>query len=240
MKIIKASMLLLLILVSAAIVLASPVFATPNITASSGSRPVSPFFTPSIFASPAPNGMFTGAAPSARFGFPTHTFTVSCAASLSGYVNSFTHTQIRLTSALLGSATGCISTPPRSETIPQFTCTVTTRDPWLFHARAIDAFGSAVGSINLTSACTFVMNFGTASCRVTIASGQSISPVSYSPSMRRLGLSETGRTLIGTMVDNRGATRCAFVGSSAVSLVGTYTFNPDTPLEPPWTITSAS
>jgi hypothetical protein len=246
MKVAKGIISPALTLVAAAVVVVSPAFATPQITASSGSRAVSPFITPVQARSPAQNSESTALSTNSRLGIPALGANFRCSEShVSGYVDTATHTQVRLTSMSFGNnVPGSCRIDPIGGAIPGtlVTCTATTRNPWMLHVRTIDSATSSRGSVNLTSACTFVMNVGTSICRVTFAGGQSLSPVTYTWAVatRRLTISEVGSTFRVTIVDGGGASRCTLAGSFAASFTGDYTITPDTRSDAVLTVTAGS
>jgi hypothetical protein len=246
MNALRSSMLVVVVLVSVAAVVVAPAFATPQITASSGTRAVSPFITPVQARSPAQNSESTAVSTNLRIGFAALGINIVCnEAHFSGYVDTATHTQLRMTSVSFGNRTaGSCRVDPLGGTITNttITCTATTRAPWSLHIRTIDSATSSRGSINLTSACTFVMNIGTARCRLTMAPGQSMSPVTYTSAAatRRLTISETGSTLRVTIVDNGGASRCSLTGSFASNITGDYALTPDTRTDTVLAVTAGS
>jgi hypothetical protein len=97
MKAIRSGLLAALVLVTAVVVIASPAFATPNITASSGTRAVSPFFTPIGSTTSASAGFSTDF----RFNFDG-TFSVTCRRAIAWFYVPATHTQGLVTSLRFG------------------------------------------------------------------------------------------------------------------------------------------
>jgi hypothetical protein len=146
MKAIRLGALVALLLITAAVVLASPAFATPNITASSGTvngesahraGAVAPFITPSgdtIRSSIT----FTGTGSSFRIG----SFSVTCVVTGSGYV-TVTHTQVRITTI---SFTGCTDTFGGRPTVDSSCANSVT--PWFLHVKTLNA-GSSTGTVNI-------------------------------------------------------------------------------------------
>ncbi len=245
MKVFTRSALVALILVVAAVIVASPAFATPRLTTSTGNAAVSPFITPitpttssftgrssdSVLAIDLPLGL------SAR---------VQCRTAIaSGYVST-THTQARITSLSFGdgggdSLTNCVvRTPFGDGTVDRdsVTCTATSRAPWHLHVRSTpDGGRSWDGTVNTSSPCTFVTTAPRASsCRITVDANQSIS-ARYTNANGTLELDRTS-VLVVTVVNVSG---CRISdGSYTATFTGRYTIRPDTRNDARPTVTAIS
>ena len=169
MKVMKAGVLIALVLVSAVVVVASPAFATPNITASSGTRAVAPFITPlgntttSSITAPSTDSSF---ATRARDGRTPATLTCRDTRS-SGYVDTSTHTQGRITRL---DFTNC-----RSDELGagvSVTTTASSANPFFLHVRSgPDANGNSTGTFNIPtngSITVTVTVFGIRACSFSV------------------------------------------------------------------------
>jgi hypothetical protein len=173
----KRSVLLALMLMSVVVVAASPAFATPNITASSGSRPVSPFVTPIGNTSTSSSD---GLSTDSRLSIGGTD--VACrTANARGYVD-VTHTNVKLTSVTFGDGRGgtCSATGGGRVDGDSIDGGATSARPWHLHVRTVDAATrSATGTVNTSSAVTFVVTvpIAGASCQFTVPAGQSVPAV---------------------------------------------------------------
>jgi hypothetical protein len=246
MKSVRNSLLAMLMLAAAAAVAASPAFATPNLTASSGNN--TPLSGPHSRAAVAPyitestgsNSLFTGVSSDAQVILPSLGVTVRCReAHISGYAST-THTQVRLTSVSFGNvadASNCTSSAGTVDVQP-ITCTATTQNPWYLHFRAVNAGArSASGTINLTSSCTIRMTVLASALVVSFDGNQSCRA-----GPRGMGIVYTWNPSPSLLVD------CEMVAtfrgtinlSSTIQLRATYTLRPDTRFHPIITVTSSS
>ncbi len=161
---------------SSVLVVGSPAFATPNLTASSGNAPVAPFITPSTST----RSQVTVRSTDPRVSLPSLGVTMTCrTSSVSGY-SSTTHTQLRLTSLSFGddqtpAANSCILNS--GSVVEPITCTATSARSWSLHVRSIISGGGARGSasmtVNLTSGCVLTMRLPIGTQQVTIDPNQS-------------------------------------------------------------------
>jgi hypothetical protein len=153
MKALKTIALAVMALATGLVIVASPAFATPNLTASSGTRTVSPFFTP---IGNTRSGL-SGLSNDSQITIPTIGTTIICSNStIRGYVDT-THTQIRITSLSFGDDGGACVLNPRVGTVdnrPDITCTATSANPWLLHVTNVTTTTtSSLTTINMTSTC---------------------------------------------------------------------------------------
>lgn len=248
MKALRASLLVALVLVSAIVVVASPAFATPNITASSGTRAVAPFITPIGSTT----SQFTGRSSDSTFIAPAIGATVTCRTAItSGYAGT-TNTQARVTSVSFGNRSGsdCRATiPGDTGTVvgDEVTCLGaadgSTR-PWFLHViRGPDGTGSSSGTINIPAAgvansCTFVIDFARSrtQCSIVIDNNQSIRGT-YTNATSNLNVND--RTLRITSRDGPRA-RCALSLSTTASFTATYRIRADTPRSAAPTVTATT
>ena len=243
MRSFRGSVLVALMLVSALVVVASPAFATPNITASSGTRnddehragAVSPFVTPSMPS----QSSWTARSTNSQLSVPALGSTLSCpTSSVSAYATT-THTQLLLTSVSFGDdATAAtrrvcsVTSGSIDENATGITCTATTTRPWVLHVRRTNSTvrsavrGVASGTVNILSTCTVVVTLGGgASETISIDPNQScvssmagVDPVTYV-----WDLSTRPPTAILTVACTLRATLTGPVrASSNVSFTGTY------------------
>ncbi len=175
MKAFRSGMLVALVLVSAVVVVASPAFATPNITASSGTRAVAPFITP-IGDSARSN--IIGTSTDSRFSAGA---IVRCrTARVGGFIGA-THTQATITSVTFGDgrAGNCDATSggfsgvvrnggdSRGQ-LDSIDGGATTTRPWFLHVRRFTAAdNSSSGTININRFQFTVTIIGVA-CQITI------------------------------------------------------------------------
>jgi hypothetical protein len=236
MRWLRSSGIVALACLSALVVVGPPAFATPNITASSGTSPVSPFITPIGNTRSASTARSTDSA----FSLPSIGVTMSCTTStVSGYVDT-THTQLRLTSVSFGGGDArrnCRVTPAGTiDNRPDITCTATSANPWFLHVKNTNAATrSSSGTINPTSACTILMTFGgvpttivvdaNQSCRTNVGGGNN-----YTQATRRLSI------ICSVLTTIRGATRA----STTSTFAGNYNVTPDTRRDGLLTVTAAS
>ena len=168
----RATLIVALALVSALIAVASPAFATPNLTASSGTRAVSPFITPIGNT----RSLSIGSSTDSQFALPSLGVTVSCTTStVAGYVDAATRTQIRVTSISFGDRGGRCRVSPSGtvDNRPDITCTATSANPWFLHTRNLPSATSAGGTINPTSSCVVRVTVIGISATVTLDARQS-------------------------------------------------------------------
>jgi hypothetical protein len=224
MGLLRGAVLAALVLASASILIGSPAFATPNLTASSGTRAVSPFITPSTNTT----SLYTAASTDSQLVLPALGSTVSCrTASVSAYAST-THTQLRLVSVIFGNGSDCSVSPAGTVEEQPINCTATSANPWLLHIRSLPGGTSAAGTPNVTSSCRIIeLHLGTRTpvtidanqlCRTNAGAGNN----EYTWDVR------TGR---GSLVVNCTVT-VTIVGairtSTTSTFTGTYTVRPDT------------
>ncbi len=227
-------LVVMLALVAAVVVVASPAFATPNITASSGTRAVSPFITPSTNTS----SQFTARSTNAVLSIPAIGSSITCAvASISGYAST-THTQIRITSMTFGDGSGrsCQTTwrgAGGGIVGDKAACASSSAAPYALHLRTFNAgTRSASGSINLNTACVYVIAIGGRLCTITYDAGQSLA-TTYT--------NVTGSLVVDArMIHTESGAGCEFPGSFNSALTATYTVRPDTARDPDPTVTAGS
>ena len=179
MKGFRSGALMALVLVSALVVVASPAFATPNLTASSGTRnlepahragAVSPFITPSMNT----RSEVTAYSTDSQLSLPSLGSTVRCETSnVSGYV-SITHTQLRITSATF--SRNCTVVPAGRVDNQPISCDANSIRPWHLHVRDVRAGNSASGTVNLTSSCIVIVTISGTTSTITIDGNQSCRP----------------------------------------------------------------
>ena len=163
MKVFKLSVLVIFVLMAALAVLARPAFATPRLTASTGSSPVAPFITPigntttSTVSGSSSDSRFSSTAP---FGVIV---TISCTDSrTTGYVPT-THTRANVTSLTF---TTCRSSIGGNVT---FTTTASSASPWLLHVRSgPDGAGSSTGTIEIPAGGRANIRIDNPRCTITI------------------------------------------------------------------------
>jgi hypothetical protein len=240
MKGFRSSVLVALVLVSALVVIASPAFATPNLTASSGTRngetahragAVAPFITPSTSTRSMYTG--TGDAPDTRLGLPGLALTVSCTRSTAQFYASTTHTVLRV-SDLTFSGTCTVNVPRgRVDTNP-ISCVADPNRPWLVHVTAVAA-GSATGTVNTASTCVFVVTLNGPSDTLTVDAGQSCRPNAGGGGNAYTNATQSLVVTCNLTVTSVGAVRGSFTGT----FQGTYTVRPPAGGSP-LTVTSSS
>jgi hypothetical protein len=229
MKSIRSSLIVALVLTTAVVVVASPAFATPNFTASSGTRAVSPFVTPI--------GSTTSrsTARSTDWSYVLASLTWTCNPAHFSFYVATTHTQILITSMTFGDGrTGActISGPFGGATVDGNSFndpTTNSTTPSRLHFRSV-TMGSTFGTINLSGPMTFGVTFGSFSCTFTVPV-QSID-ATYTQAATSLIMSD--RTFFITIT---GA-GCPASGNSVVT--ATYTIRPDTARDSRLTVTNAS
>jgi hypothetical protein len=181
MRSVKGMVLPALMLVVALVAVASPAFATPNLTASSGATPVAPFVTPSNSTA----SLWTARAIAMTLASSGGIITCDSAA-FSGYAST-THTQIRISSLSFGERGRCTYS---DGTVDQpITCTATSANPWHLHFRNVagaapvngsSPAGSAMATLNSTSTCVFRVTARGAQGTITIEpSSCTINPITY-------------------------------------------------------------
>jgi hypothetical protein len=247
MKQLRTGVLVAMVLVSALVVVTSPAFATPQITASSGTedgrrphdgRAVAPFITPSTNT----RSLYTGAATRPVLTVPSLAgATVTCDVSnVSGYATT-THTQFRITSVSF--SRNCVTNPPGRVDNDPISCAASSNRPWLLHVRTVDAARrSASGTINFPigagagrEVCTVRVTItGIGSFTISILdqqscrAGPSSAGVIYTWGIRSLDVT---CTLLVTV--NGGAPTAALFS-------GIYTIRADTPNDGTLTVTPTS
>ncbi len=240
---------------SSVLVVGSPAFATPNITASSGSdgrRPhdggaVAPFVTPSTNT----RSQATIRSTDSRWALPSLGTTLACrTSSISGY-SSTTHTQLRLTSVSFGddqtpAASNCTMTGGSLQ--EPITCTATSARPWFLHVRSIVSTsgerpsairGSAAMTMNFTSACVMTWRLPIGTQQVSIDANQSC----FGSAATDITYTWTTSTRVGSL-----SIRCRFrVTIQPINITtpnsifeGTYTVRSDTSRDPLLSVTAAS
>ena len=224
MKAWRSGILVVLVLISAGVLVSSPAFATPNLTASSGNRPVAPFITPlgntrdsssrGVVVSPETARLTLGGT------------NISCrTANAIGYV-TVTNTQLRLTSMKFGDGRGGTCTISTGGTIDNDMIIggASSINPWHLHVRSNDAANrSAAGTINISTSFSFSATNGGVSCDFTVSARQSVA-VTYT-------YGTTSLVVDGTLtVGVRGVTNPLRLcpASGAGSFRATYTVRPDT------------
>ncbi len=182
MKDLRATVVTAVVVVAALlVVIASPAFATPNLTASSGSIAVAPFVTPSNSTA----SMWTARAIAMTLASSGGIITCD-SASFSGYAST-THTQIRISSVSFGERGRCTFS---DGTVAQpITCTATSANPWHLHYKTVTAAppvngsspsGSATGTLNATNSCVFRVTARGAQGTITIdPSSCTVNPITY-------------------------------------------------------------
>jgi hypothetical protein len=168
MRTLRAVALLALLLISVTVVIASPAFATPNATASSGTRVAQPFITPLGSTSSMSTLLSTDL--SLAIGGAV----ISCRTThISAYVPA-THTQSLITSFTIGNGAGgtCLVTHRGfGGTVDQNSIrepTLSSTRPAVLHFTTILAGTSDTGTLNLSGAITFTYTFAFTSCNLTI------------------------------------------------------------------------
>jgi hypothetical protein len=242
----RSSVVVALVLASVLVIVAAPAFATPFLTASSGTRngepnhragAVAPFITPSSGS----NSQWTARSTDAQMTLPLLRLTLSCRASrISGY-SSITHTEARLTSVSFGdgSRTSCTI---NGSAVDSIGCTATTRSPWHLHITGVNSssgertaqFGTAVGSINVSSPCVFRAS----GSNVTIDGGQSCLPDGSLGALTYTWNVRTGVAALQVSCDL--IVTIQFVGSATANLTALYNIRSDTLRSTIPSITSAS
>ncbi len=236
MRLARNSVLIIVALAFTLVTLTSPAFATPNLTASSGSSAVAPFVTPITNS----RSQYTFRAQNVSIPLMTVNETVTCAASaFVGYVDT-THTNVRITSlsfsmCRVDSGNGSVD---NNGTI---TCRASTTKPWFLAIRTVDAARrSASGSINIPAAsdiCEFTVTiFRGVSIKVGFDPAQSCLPVARSSGNTYTWATRSLQITCGMRITVSGA--IAFTGTTPIS--GTFTGRPDTARDGSLIITAAS
>jgi hypothetical protein len=228
MKAMRSSALVALVLLTALVVVVAPAFATPNITASSGTRAVSPFITPIGSTT----SLSTARGTNLTIAVPALGSTVSCdQATVSGYVDT-THTQMKIISMSFGTgrAGSCTVRPAGTVDGNRFTCTATSANPGFFHAKTVNAAArSSSGSWNLTSSCSIFITILGRSYDITIDAQQSCSYMeTFPPSSFVLSC-----RLVATITG-------ALSASITIDFTLRITARPDTVADASMTVTAAS
>ncbi len=190
-----------LVLLSVLVVVASPAFATPDLTASSGTRVVAPFITP---VGDSARSNIIASSIDLRFVFPSGIVIRCRTATFGGFVGS-THTQITITSFTYGNGApgACDSGGFGNST--SIDGGATTTSPWFLHVRSFQAAnGSASGTINVTRAFPAFTLFAGA-CQVTIAA-QSMD-LTYTNRVRLFNVSDPSVAYTGAVPCGSGNAR---------------------------------
>jgi hypothetical protein len=235
----RGSVLVALVSLTVVVVLASPAFATPALTASSGSGVVQPFITP-VTSTTSP---YTFRATNWRLTLLSQGITVACnTAQMSLYVGS-THTQARITSASFGTGAGgsCgVVWAMGNGTVDgnSITCDASSVNPWFWHVRESDG-GSPIswnGSLNVTTPCSFVVTAPRGSSCLLTLMATSI-PSRYTNALSQLEFDRTSTARV-SVADVRGCRMV--VGTFNSTFEGTFRGRPDTVRDGNLTITAAS
>ncbi len=238
MKSLRTGIVASLVLMSALAMVSVPAFATPNLTASSGTAAVAPFFTP--ISNSNSQRTFRGA--NVSIAVPALAVTITCRESWgSGYADT-THTNFRYTSHSFNGCTIDVGggTVDNNGTI---TCGATTVAPWLLTISSVNAATrSAVGSLSIpangagVTACSFTFTRSGSSYTVTVNRGQSClpgargSPNTYTWATSRVQMTcSLSVTIVGAIV----------VTTTATYSSG-YTLRPDTARDGTLVVTAAS
>jgi hypothetical protein len=250
MRRLKGGALVALILLTAVVVVASPAFATPNITASSGNAnpvppnphsasAVAPFITPSTNT----RSLYTGVSRNWQIAFPSLGSTIRCETSNMSFYASMTHTQLRVTDITF--SRNCTVSPVGTVDNQPISCTANSRTPWSIHVRAVDGrTRSASGTINVPTGdgagnelCTIRTTIGGVSQSLSVSRNQSC----------RASASATGITYTWSRTPPTIDITCAWVvtiqplrANTASVFSGTYTITPDTARDGVLTVTSSS
>jgi hypothetical protein len=243
MKALRSSVLVALIVVSAAVVVASPAFATPQLTASSGNdtplvgahsrAAVAPFITPSTST----RSQYTARADRATtLNLAAIGFVISCTASRASIYVSVTHTQARVTDLTFSGTCTTNFAGSRVDTNP-ISCVTDSNRPWYLHVRTAGNPDST-GSVNINGSCRLVVTFGGgSSATITIDANQSCTR----------GIPANG--VVFTQVTQSLAVNCdlrvtivggPLPGSFTGNFTGLYTVRPDTARDARITVTARS
>ncbi len=222
MRLVRPGVLFALVLVGTVAVIATPAFATPNITASSGTRPVTPFITPMGNTRDS-----SSRASSIDFTLSFGGASLACrTAGLTGYV-AITHTQLRVTSLLFGDGRGATCTGTGGMTVDgdSIVSGASSANPWHLHLKTNNApTRSATGTLNSSSIFSFTLTVGGgSSCIVTVAGPQSL-PVTYTYTTTSLVLNGSLPVVVMGVTDPLRL--CPAGGTWTVR--ATYTFRPGT------------
>jgi hypothetical protein len=230
-------------------VASSPAFATPSITASSGSAVVAPFITPIGSTT----SQFAARSVDSILNIPAIGLRVSCVtAILSGYVGA-THTQARITSFVFGgngSGRDCLVVAPDRGSGPvagdEITCLGTANGsirPWFLHiSSGPDRNASSTATLNIPAAaaansCTYVFTVPPpiGDCAVSWDNAQSLR-AAYTNDRSTL---ELDAGIVAT--SRQGPSRtCGITGSVGWALRATYLLKSNTPRTGTPTITAGS
>jgi hypothetical protein len=215
MKALKAGVLAALVLVSAVVVVASPAFATPNITASSGSGAVAPFITP---IGNTTNSSINGVSTDSGFVFVLPggiRMRILCADSTArGYVVQ-THTRGLVTSLTFSSCTSGLG-----GAVTVATSASSTR-PWFLHVRSSSG-DSSTGSVEIPSSGSATITTSVPRCTI-VFSPQSIFGT-FTHNSRSLVINDP--TMAFTLTAGSGAS-CPSPATPP-SQFGSYTLRPST------------
>ena len=215
MKICKTGILVVLLLVTALATVAVPAFATPFFTISTGSRPVSPFYTPigntttSTISGSSSDWRFSSAAPLGVV------VTISCTDSkMTGYV-PITHTNGNVTSLTIAT---CRSSIGGRVTV---TTTASSARPWFLHMSTV-RLGSSEGVLEIPPGGS--ANIRTDSPRCTITVGPQSIDDSFTNANTSLVVNDTSMAFTLAAGDSF---LCPIPGTPATQ-TGTYTLRPAT------------
>jgi hypothetical protein len=224
MKVFRSSVLVVLALVSAAVVVVSPAFATPNITASSGTSPVAPFITPIGNT----RSQWTGRATSSfTLDLPAVPANVTCRSARFSSYYDVTHTQERITvfdigDGIAGTCTATIQRGAGTVDRDRVQCITSSTTPWFFHVKQIVGGTSANGHLIPTTACGIIVTVGrTISCNLSINAGQSI-PYVDTWTSRTLAINGSATVAV------RSVANCLPTGPQTGTLTVIYSYVPDT------------
>ncbi len=206
-----------LLLISAVAIVASPAFATPNITASSGTRAVAPFITP-IGDSARSNIIAT----STDWRFTAGAIIRCRTARFGGFIGA-THTQATITSVTFGDgrAGNCDDTSGGFSGVVRNGGTsagqldsidggATTTRPWFLHVRRFTAAdGSSSGTININR-FQFTSTIIGVACQITM-SPQSID-ITYTNATRSVSI----RDATVAFTESTGGALCPASGNARV------------------------
>ncbi len=225
------------------VVVVAPAFATPNLTASSGTRAVAPFITPITSTTSSSTGRSSDFSASID-GLAT---TLSCRTTiLSGYVGT-THTQVRITSLSFGDGgadvlSNCRVTTPIGNGAVQgdrATCEASSASPLFLHVRNEDP--RIRGSWNFSlgfgfGGCLFPVVIGLGVCRISVDPGGEITLV-YTTTTKQFQFTSNASVAVTV----RNVINCPIPSGSYVATVtGGFGYTPDTRRDSAPTITVAS
>jgi hypothetical protein len=239
MRAVRSSVLVALVLASAIATVVSPAFATPNLSASSGTSAVAPFITPVTSTT----SLFTGRTGDLVMSIDSLGVSATCRTSVvSGYVGS-THTQARLTSIVFGSGArgDCsVRTPGGNGTIDndRVSCAVNSTTPGFFGVQNLIR-GVSWQAWMWMNACFYFTTVGGMSCRVDVPGQWVIGTFTSNRSQIELSNAATPGSSSSqvSITDVRG---CLLTGRFTGTIAATFVVRPDTRRDSLPTITAAS